>query len=69
MAAVWARWPSWCWTRRATAKVNRDQLDQVEGELTKGAEANGYPNDVWTLQRVADVNERVKPTSRLRISW
>jgi transposase len=27
--------------------------------LIKGAEANGYPNDVWTLQRVAEVIERV----------
>src|SRR6266702_6259321 len=36
-------------------KLTRDQLAQVEGELVKGAEANGYPNDVWTLQRVAEV--------------
>ena len=40
-------------------KVNREQLDQVEAELAKGAEANGYGNDVWTLQRVAEVIERV----------
>ncbi len=40
-------------------KVNREQLDQVEAELAKGAEANGYANDVWTLQRVAEVIERV----------
>ena len=40
-------------------KVNREQLDQVEAELAKGAEANGYANDVWTLQRVAQVIERV----------
>jgi transposase len=39
-------------------KVTREQLHQVETELAKGAEANGYPNDVWTLQRVAWVNER-----------
>src|SRR5436853_5000417 len=39
-------------------KVTREQLDQVETELAKGAEANGYPNDVWTLQRVAEVIER-----------
>src|SRR6266700_7247949 len=25
-------------------KLTRDQLAQVEGELVKGAEANGYPN-------------------------
>src|SRR2546425_12084167 len=28
-------------------KVSRAQLDQVEAELAKGAEANGYANDVW----------------------
>jgi len=39
-------------------KVTREQLGQVEAELAKGAEANGYPNDVWTLQRVTEVIER-----------
>src|SRR5262249_34150568 len=39
-------------------KLSRDQLARVEGELLKGAEANGYPNEVWTLQRVAEVIER-----------
>ena len=40
-------------------KLSRDQLVQVERELVKGAEANGYPNDVWTLRRVAEVIEQV----------
>ena len=40
-------------------KLSRDQLTHVELELSKGAEAHGYPNDVWTLQRVADVIEWV----------
>ena len=40
-------------------KVTREQLEHVEAELAKGAEANGYPNDVWTLQRVAEVIERM----------
>jgi transposase len=44
-------------------KLSRDQLVQLEGELLKGAEANGYPNDVWTLQRVASVIERVSGVS------
>src|SRR5881398_1234935 len=39
-------------------KLSRDQLAHVESEFIKGAEANGYPNDVWTLQRVAEVIER-----------
>ena len=29
----------------------------VSHELLKGADANGYPNDVWTVQRVAEVIE------------
>jgi transposase len=40
-------------------KVRREQLEQVETELAKGAAANGYANDVWTLQRAAAVIERV----------
>jgi transposase len=43
--------------------MSREQLVQVEGELLKGAEANGYPNDVWTLRRVAEVIERVTGVS------
>jgi transposase len=39
-------------------KLNREQLAHVEVELIKGAEANGYPNDVCTLQRAAEVIER-----------
>jgi transposase len=44
-------------------KLSRDQLIQVERELIKGAEANGYPNDVWTLRRVAEVIEQVTGVS------
>jgi transposase len=44
-------------------KLSRDQLVQVERELIKGAEANGYPNNVWTLQRVAEVIERITSVS------
>src|ERR1700738_3111780 len=40
-------------------KLSRDQLAHVERELVKGAETNGDPNDVWTLQRVAEVIERL----------
>lgn len=39
-------------------KLTREQLAQVEVELAKGAEANGYPTDLWTLKRVAEVIER-----------
>jgi len=44
-------------------KLNREQLAQVEVELAKGAEANGYPNDLWTLKRVAEVIERLTGVS------
>jgi transposase len=44
-------------------KLSHDQLVRVERELLKGAEAHGYPNDVWTLQRVAEVIERLTGVS------
>jgi transposase len=44
-------------------KLSQDQLAQVEGELAKGAAANGYANDLWTLKRVAEVIERVTGVS------
>jgi transposase len=44
-------------------KLSREQLTQVEVELIKGAEANGYPNDLWTLKRAAEVIERVTGVS------
>jgi transposase len=40
-------------------KLSREQLAQVEVVLAKGAEANGYATDLWTLKRVAEVIERV----------
>jgi transposase len=44
-------------------KLSRDQFAQVEGELAKGAAANGYANDLWTLKRVAEVIQRVTGVS------
>ena len=44
-------------------KLSRDQLALVAVELTKGAEANGYLNDLWTLKRVAEVIERLTGVS------
>src|ERR1700704_3358971 len=44
-------------------KLNRDELAQVEVTLAKGAVANGYSNDLWTLPRVAEVIERVSGVS------
>jgi transposase len=44
-------------------KLSPEQLADVEVALAKGAEANGYPNDMWTLQRAAEVIERVTGVS------
>src|SRR5688572_2875674 len=41
------------------AKLSMVQLTKVEKALTKGAEANGYVSDVWTLPRVAEVIEHL----------
>ena len=41
------------------AKLSTAQLAKVERALAKGAEANGFVTDVWTLQRVAEVIERL----------
>jgi transposase len=40
-------------------KLSGAQLAKVEKALTRGAEANGYVADVWTLLRVAEVIERL----------
>src|SRR5690349_2377427 len=41
------------------AKLSAAQLAKLEKALAKGAEANGYVGDVWTLPRVAEVIERL----------
>ena len=44
-------------------KLTTAQLARVERALAKGAEANGYVADVWTLPRVAEVIERATGVS------
>src|SRR5262249_15214335 len=44
-------------------KLNDAQLAKVEEALARGAEANGYLTDVWTLPRVAEVIEQVTDVS------
>src|SRR5436190_22150680 len=44
-------------------KLDRDQLGVVEGGLARGAAAHGYANDLWTLQRAAEVIERLTGVS------
>jgi transposase len=40
-------------------KLSDEQLAQVEQALLKGPRANGFPTEMWTLARVADVIETV----------
>lgn len=40
-------------------RMSSAQLRKIEKALAKGAEANGYATDLWTLPRVAEVIERV----------
>jgi transposase len=39
-------------------KVTDADLAKVERALQKGPKANGYPTDLWTLARVAEVIEK-----------
>jgi transposase len=43
--------------------LSKAQLAKVQRALAKGAEANGYVTDLWTLPRVAEVIERVTGVS------
>ncbi len=40
-------------------KVTESDLVKVERELRRGPVANGYPTELWTLARVAEVIEEV----------
>ncbi len=39
-------------------KLSPDDLTALEGELLKGPRAHGFPTELWTLARVAEVIER-----------
>jgi transposase len=41
------------------SKLSPEQLAEVTAALSKGPTANGYPTELWTLARVAEVIERV----------
>lgn len=41
------------------AWLSDEQLAEVEAALVEGPKDNGFPTDMWTLARVADVIERV----------
>jgi len=39
-------------------RLSDEQLGELEGLLLKGAKAHGWPNDVWSADRVAEVIRR-----------
>jgi len=44
-------------------RLTEAQLTKVEQALERGPTANGYPTDLWTLVRVAEVIEKVTGVS------
>jgi transposase len=64
--------------RRAPALAD-DQLHQLEGLLLQGARRHGWPNDLWTAARVAEVlrrhfgidhhPEHVRKILKRRLGW
>lgn len=40
-------------------RLSKDQVALIQRELLRGATAHGYPSDLWTLPRVAQVIEAV----------
>lgn len=40
---------------RPKRKLSREQLEELKAILKKGAKAAGFPTDLWTLKRVAQV--------------
>src|SRR5579884_2252992 len=40
-------------------RLTAEQLGAVAAAIERGAKANGYPTDLWTLVRVAEVIERI----------
>ena len=40
-------------------KLTAGDLDKVEAALLAGAKSHGYPNELWTLRRVAELIERL----------
>jgi transposase len=41
-----------------TPRLRDDQLEQLENLLLDGATAHGWPNELWTAKRVAEVIRR-----------
>jgi transposase len=52
------------------AKFSDEQVELIRAELTKGALAEGYPNELWTLSRVKRlIKERMGMTASVSEVW
>jgi transposase len=61
------------------ARLTAQQITELEELLLKGARAHGWPNDLWSAQRVAEVirrhfgvgyhTEHVRKIIRRRLRW
>ncbi len=62
-----------------TPRLPDEQIGELEGLLLKGATAHGWPNDLWSAHRVAEVIRRhfgveyhvehVRKLIRRRLNW
>src|SRR3954452_451205 len=60
-------------------RLTDEQAKELEGLLLKGAKANGWPNDLWSAHRVAEMirrhfgveyhTEHVRKIIRRRLNW
>ncbi|WP_197447200.1 winged helix-turn-helix domain-containing protein [Tautonia plasticadhaerens] len=41
-----------------TPRLSDEQIEELEGLLLRGARAHGWPNDLWSAHRVAEVIRR-----------
>lgn len=40
------------------ARLSREQINQIALALLQGPQAHGYPSQLWTLERIADLIEK-----------
>ena len=62
-----------------TPRLSDEQIRELEGLLLEGARAHGWPNDLWSARRVAEVIRRrfgityhvehVRKLIRRRLNW
>jgi transposase len=60
-------------------RLSDEQIEELEGLLLKGAKAHGWPNDLWSAHRVAEVirrhfgvgyhTEHARKVIRRRLGW